>query len=81
MNNNGREVEFRQAHEHVQMWVERDEAPFDDYLCGRLIQGEDGYYRFHPAPGVVMHQKLLREAAAEVARLNSQAPNAAVERP
>ena len=31
---------------------------------------DDGFFRFHPSHGAVMHQKLLREVAAEVGRLN-----------
>lgn len=75
MNANGREVEFRQRGDEWDMWVERDCAPFDDYVCGVLRKNEEGYLRFHPSNGVVMHCKLLREVAAEVARRNAQLLN------
>ena len=71
MNSNGREVEFRKIGVAVEMWVERDCAPFEDYLCGILRRDGEEFYRFHPSPSVVMHCKLLREVAAEVARLNA----------
>ena len=70
MNSNGREIYFRQRGDEVDMLVERDCAPFDDYVCGVLRKGGNGFFRFHPSTGVVMHQKLLREVAAEVTRLN-----------
>ena len=71
MNSNGHEVEFRQIGLDVQMWVERDCAPFGDYLCGRLIRDVEGFFRFHPSSTVVVHYNLLRQAAFEVARLNA----------
>ena len=72
MNKNMREVEFRRNDERIEMWVERDSAPFDDYLCGEIIEHEDGYYRFHPTNGVSMHCKLLREVVEELSRLNTE---------
>lgn len=71
MNRNEREVAFRQRGDEVDMWVERDCAPFDDYVCGVLRKDEQGFFRFHPRTGVMMHCKLLREVALEVSRLNT----------
>jgi hypothetical protein len=70
MNSNGREVEFRTRGEDLEMWVERDRAPHDDYVAGVLRKDTEGFFRFHPSQGVVLHCKLLREAAAELSRLN-----------
>lgn len=71
MNSNGREIEFRPRGDEVDMWVERDCAPFDCYLCGSMRKDDEGFFRFHPVSGVVMTCKILREAAAEASRLNS----------
>lgn len=71
MNNNRREVEFRQNGEQIDMWVERDCAPFDDYICGVLRKDVEGFFRFNPNAGVVMHCKLLQEVAAAVGGLNA----------
>lgn len=65
-----REIEFRKRGDEVDIWVEHDCEPFDDYICGVLRKGKDGFFRFHPNSGVVMYQKLLREVAREVNRLN-----------
>lgn len=70
MNSNRREIEFRRRGKEIDMWVERDCEPYDDYVCGVLRKDEEGFFRFHPNQGVVMHCKLLREAANELARLN-----------
>ena len=70
MNSNGREVEFHRNGEVVQMLVERDFYPFDVYLCGTMHKDDDGYYRFHPEAGVVMHCRLLKFAVDEVSSLN-----------
>jgi hypothetical protein len=71
MNTNGCEVEFRQKGDEFDMSVERDCPPFDDYVCGVLKPDEEGFYRFHPSNGVVMHCSLLRRVAVKISELNS----------
>ena len=50
MNSNGREVEFRKIGVDIAMWVERDCAPFDDYLCGILRRDGEGVLPLPPNP-------------------------------
>lgn len=71
MNANGNEVEFRIKDDLVEMWVERDCSPFDDYVIGVMLRDDEGYFRFHPNAGVVMHCKLLRVAMQKITELNT----------
>jgi len=64
-------IDFVRHDEYVTVLVERECAPFDEYLCGWILEGEDGFFRFHPANGDAMWCKLLREIAEELSRLNT----------
>jgi hypothetical protein len=53
------------------MWVERDCAPFDDYIMGHFEKDNEGFYRFEPSDGVKMACVHLREAAQKAGELNT----------
>ena len=65
------EIEFRETSNGIQMWVERDTGPFDEYVLGVFQKDDDGFYRFHPTTGAVLTQKYLRQAAQKASELNS----------
>lgn len=69
-----REIEFKQNDETVEMWVERDYPPFDDYVIGIFKKDHQGYFRLHPSAGAEMHCKHLREAAQKANELNAAIP-------
>lgn len=70
-----RMIEFKGNGEIIEMWVQREDAPYDEYIIAIIKKGDDGYSRFYPKDGVVMIQKYLREAADEISKLNSSVPN------
>lgn len=63
-------IEFKECKDSVNMWCERDSAPFDDYIIGGFKKEEDGYFVFYPALGVQMTCKQLRLAAQKASDLN-----------
>ena len=66
-----REIEFKDLSGRIIMQVERDSAPFDEYILGVIKKDDLGYYRFAPNPGVIMTCKHLRVAAKKVSELNT----------
>ena len=72
MNTNA-DIEFRPNGGTVEMWVERDVGPFDEYLCGvfRRHRKYEGNFVFHPSNGVEMTCRMMRKAMEEAGRLNS----------
>jgi len=62
-------IEFKEHFGVIRMWVERDRAPFDDYIVGYFDRNDNGYYVFNPS-GDAMYCKHLRFAADKASDLN-----------
>lgn len=78
MNANGKEVEFIERDNGIDVSVDRSAYPFDTYIVGVIKldpeedSGGDRFYRFYPNQGVVMNVSLLRAIMNQLSRLNTK---------